>query len=78
MAGAIPIRARGQAVVPSPGWTGEYEWMGLIPFDELPQTYNPEQHFIVTANNRVVDDTYPYYITPVSYTHLTLPTILRV
>ncbi len=24
---------------------------------------NPEQHFIVTANNRVVDDTYPYYIT---------------
>ncbi len=63
MAGAIPIRARGQAVVPSPGWTGEYEWTGLIPFDELPQTYNPEQHFIVTANNRVVDDTYPYYIT---------------
>jgi penicillin amidase len=29
----------------------------------LPQTYNPEQHFIVTANNRVVDDSYPYYIT---------------
>lgn len=63
MAGAIPIRARGQALLPSPGWTGEYEWAGFIPFDELPQTYNPEQHFIVTANNRVVDDTYPYYIT---------------
>ena len=63
MAGAIPIRARGQALIPSPGWTGEYEWTGLIPFDELPQIYNPEQHFIVTANNRVVDDTYPYYIT---------------
>ncbi len=63
MAGAIPIRAKGQALLPSPGWTGEYEWTGLIPFDELPQSYNPEQHFIVTANNRVVDDTYPYYIT---------------
>ena len=63
MAGAIPIRARGQGILPSPGWTGEYEWTGFIPFDELPQTYNPEQHFIVTANNRVVDDTYPYYIT---------------
>ncbi|HEY4032567.1 MAG TPA: penicillin acylase family protein [Ktedonobacteraceae bacterium] len=63
MAGAIPIRARGQAILPSPGWTGEYEWTGFIPFDELPQTYNPEQHFIVTANNRVVDDAYPYYIT---------------
>ena len=63
MAGAIPIRAKGQALLPSPGWTGEYEWTGLIPFDELPQSYNPAQHFIVTANNRVVDDSYPYYIT---------------
>lgn len=63
MAGAIPIRAKGQSLLPSPGWTGEYEWTGFIPFDELPQIYNPEQHFIVTANNRVVDDSYPYYIT---------------
>ncbi len=63
MAGAIPVRAKGQALLPSPGWTGEYEWTGLIPFDELPQTYNPEQHFIVTANNRVVNDDYPHYIT---------------
>jgi penicillin G amidase len=63
MAGAIPIRAQGQGLLPSPGWTGEYEWIAFIPFDELPQTYNPEQHFIVTANNRVVDDDYPYYIT---------------
>jgi len=63
MAGLIPIRAKGQGLLPSPGWTGEYEWTGYIPFDELPQTFNPEQHFIVTANNRVVDDSYPYYIT---------------
>jgi penicillin amidase len=63
MAGAIPIRAKGQALLPSPGWTGEYEWSGYIPFDELPQIFNPAQHFIVTANNRVVDDSYPYYIT---------------
>jgi penicillin G amidase len=63
MAGAVPIRAKGQALLPSPGWTDEYEWTGYIPFEELPQTFNPEQHFIVTANNRVVDDNYPYYIT---------------
>lgn len=63
MAGAIPIRAQGQALLPAPGWTGEYEWTGYIPFGDLPQTYNPEQHFIVTANNRVIDDNYPYYIT---------------
>ena len=63
MAGAIPIRAKGQALVPSPGWTGEYEWTGYVPFDELPQLRNPQQHYLVTANNRVVDDEYPYYIT---------------
>jgi penicillin amidase len=63
MAGAIPTRAKGQALLPMPGWTGEYEWTGLIPFEELPQITNPPQHFIVTANNRVVDDSYPYYIT---------------
>jgi penicillin G amidase len=63
MAGAIPIRAKGQALLPSPGWTGEYEWTGYIPFEELPQLFNPEQHLLVTANNRVVDDSYPYYIT---------------
>lgn len=63
MAGAIPTRAQGQALLPSPGWTGTYEWTGLIPFEELPQVTNPPQHFIVTANNRVVDDAYPYYIT---------------
>lgn len=63
MAGAIPTRARGQALLPMPGWNGEYEWTGLIPFEELPQVMNPPQHFIVTANNRVVGDSYPYYIT---------------
>lgn len=62
MAGDIPVRNRGTALLPSPGWTGEYEWTGMIPFDELPQVYNPEQHFIATANNRVIDDTYPHYI----------------
>lgn len=62
MAGAIPVRSQGQALLPSPGWTGEYEWNGLIPFEKLPQITNPPQHFIVTANNRVVDDSYPYYI----------------
>ncbi|HEY0756389.1 MAG TPA: penicillin acylase family protein [Ktedonobacteraceae bacterium] len=63
MAGAIPTRSQGQSLVPSPGWNGTCEWTGLIPFEELPQTTNPPQHFIVTANNRVIDDSYPYYIT---------------
>jgi len=62
MPGWIPIRAQGQGLVPVPGWTGEYEWKGYIPFEELPQVFNPPTHYIVTANNRVVGDEYPYFI----------------
>jgi penicillin G amidase len=35
-----------------PGWTGEYEWQGFIPFEDLPTVFNPPQGFIATANNK--------------------------
>jgi penicillin amidase len=61
--GKIPIRAPGhQGLLPVPGWTGEYEWQGYIPFDELPNVLNPPTGFIATANNRVVPDDYPYHL----------------
>jgi penicillin amidase len=61
--GRIPIRAAGhQGLAPVPGWTGEYEWQGFIPFDELPSVLNPSTGFIVTANNKVVPDDYPYHL----------------
>lgn len=60
--GRIPIRAKGDGTVPVPGWSGEYEWTGYVPFDELPFVYNPPTHFVVTANNKVVPDDYPYLL----------------
>ena len=60
--GLIPIRKNGQGMVPVPGWTDEYEWESYIPFEELPVLLNPESGYIVTANNAVVDDAYPYFI----------------
>ena len=62
LTGRVPVRAKGDGLFPVPGWTGEYEWTGFIPFDELPQLYNPPQGYIVTANNRVVDKSYPHYL----------------
>ncbi len=50
--GHIPIRARGDGSRPADGWTGEAEWTGWVPFDELPHLYDPPEHFIVTANHR--------------------------
>lgn len=63
MPGLIPIRAAGNGRLPVPGWTDEYEWQGYIPFAELPNTFNPPQGYIVTANNAVVSQDYPYLIT---------------
>ncbi|MFO7680196.1 MAG: penicillin acylase family protein [Chloroflexota bacterium] len=58
----IPIRANGDGRTPVPGWTGEHEWTGYVPFDELPTLYNPPKGFIVTANHAVVDEDYPHFI----------------
>ncbi len=61
--GHIPVRARGDGTVPVPGWTDEYAWKGWIPFEQLPHAYNPADGYLVTANNRVTPDDYPYFIT---------------
>jgi len=60
--GRIPIRASGNGSMPAPGWTGEYEWVDHIPFDELPRAFNPPEGYIVTANNAVVGPDYPHFI----------------
>ncbi|MGF3102684.1 penicillin acylase family protein [Rossellomorea sp. DUT-2] len=60
--GKIPIRKKGNGLLPVPGWDPEYEWEGFIPFEELPKVINPQSGFIATANNKVVSDEYPYHI----------------
>ncbi len=61
--GKIPIRAGGDGSVPVPGWNDDYAWTGWIPFAQLPHAYNPAAGYVVTANNRVTPDDYPYFIT---------------
>ncbi|MGX1902376.1 penicillin acylase family protein [Thermolongibacillus altinsuensis] len=60
--GKIPIRQKGDGLLPVPGWTDEYEWNGFIPYEELPRSVNPKEGFIATANNKVIGDDYPYHI----------------
>ncbi|AWB91371.1 penicillin acylase family protein [Aeromicrobium chenweiae] len=57
--GTIPIRKKGDGRWPVPGWDPSYGWKGSIPFDELPTVLNPDEGFIVTANNKVIGDQYP-------------------
>ncbi len=63
LVGRLPVRKGRCPDLPKPGWTGEFEWDGTVPHDELPEVVNPERGFLVTANNRVVGDDYPHHIT---------------
>jgi penicillin amidase len=58
----IPIRSKRFGILPMPGWTGEYEWKGYVPFEKRPHLINPKENYIATANNKVIDDRYPYFI----------------
>jgi penicillin amidase len=49
--------------VPVPGDAEDYEWTGYIPFDQLPQAFNPDSGLIATANARVVGPKYKPYLT---------------
>ncbi|MEW2486873.1 penicillin acylase family protein [Streptomyces sp. NPDC048411] len=62
--GKIPVRKKGDGTMPSPGWTSQYGWeKDPIPFDRLPYEYNPKRGYIVTANQAVIDETYPHLLT---------------
>ena len=60
--GALPIRKRGLGRWPVDGSSGDYDWAGTIPDDQLPFALNPTQHFLASANGRPAPVGYPYYL----------------
>jgi penicillin amidase len=64
--GRVPIRKPEndlKGLAPAPGWDARYDWDGFIPFEQLPRSFNPASQRIVTANQKIVDDSYPWFIT---------------
>lgn len=61
-AGAIPVRRSGDGSLPYDGATDEGQWLGNIPFEELPNTFNPSDGLIVTANQRVTGESYRHFL----------------
>ncbi len=62
LSGKIPIRPKGTALFPFPGWQKDGHWEGILDEKEKPHLYNPLQGLIVTANNRIAPEDFPYYI----------------
>ena len=60
-AGYYPQIAKGSPWLPMSG-TGEYDVVGTIPYDDIPQVYDPPGNVIWSANQRQVTADYPYFI----------------
>jgi penicillin amidase len=60
-AGPVPLRPDGcPGDVPSDGASGQCEWSGMIPFEDLPQSFNPDSGIIVSANQNPFPAGYRY------------------
>jgi penicillin amidase len=63
VAGRIPVRKSGDGSLPYDGTTDEGEWIGEVPFAEMPHVVDPPSATIVSANQRLVDAKYPHHLT---------------
>jgi len=61
-AAGVPIRDGWNGVEIAPGETDQFDWKGLVPFEELPHSYNPKSGFVASANNRSASDEYNHHI----------------
>ncbi len=61
-AGMLPIRKNYDGDVPVDGASGDFEWDGYIPFDQLPSFYNPPRGWIVTANQNPFPENFPFRV----------------
>jgi penicillin G amidase len=59
--GLAPLRKNWTGLLPVPG-TGQYEWSGFVPNQELPHSFNPPAGFVATANHKMIPDGYPYKV----------------
>jgi penicillin amidase len=58
--GSIPVRPAG--LISLPINDTKHEWQGYVPFDQMPNAFDPPSGFLATANSRVTTDKPPYPI----------------
>ena len=60
--GRLPIREGYLGDVPADGVSGQMEWKGYIPFEELPSYLNPPSGFVISANENPFPVNYKYAV----------------
>src|SRR5258708_11639994 len=64
LSGFIPLRKAGGGRLPAPGWDRSWDWRGYIPFEEMPEVFNPPSGLIVAANTPIAYSRYPLVTEP--------------
>jgi len=63
MAGRIPVRPPGSdGIVPMPAWTGVHDWIGFVPFGELPSVTDPADGTAIVTEGRPGGPEYPIFL----------------
>jgi len=70
--GQVPVRVSAfkgapPGFWPAPGWDETYDWQGDVPFDSMPYSLDPDEGFIVTANQAVTASQTPFLTTEWDY-----------
>jgi len=60
--GRVPLRGEGDGRWIAPGWDSSYDWVGMVPFEDLPYLFNPDRGYIVTANQAPIGPAYPHWL----------------
>ncbi len=60
-AARLPIRASNSPTLIYDGTTSKSDWIGFVPYEEMPKLFNPPQNFIASANNKTVEN-FKYHI----------------
>ena len=55
LVGRLPAR-KGDGQMPVPGWTGEYDWTGVLPGEANPSIADPSAGVVINANDRPTQD----------------------
>jgi penicillin amidase len=61
-AALTPVRKNHNGLLPIPGWTGGYEWQRYLSVAELPQRFNPPEHWLASANHNIMPAGYKHEI----------------
>lgn len=57
----VPVRT-GNPILLRQGWNPEHDWQGYLSFDDLPHSVNPDRGWVANANNPIISQDYPYYL----------------